>query len=54
MAEFENAVTKMNEKGESSTTVNGIVINKEKGEWKKPDTTATYDASNTTASNHTG
>ena len=52
--QFEKAVTEMNEEGKNSTTVNSIIINKEKGEWKKPDTTATYDASNTTASNHTG
>ena len=50
MAEFENAVTKMNKDGKSSTeilTKSGVVlINKEKGEWKKPDTQITAGGDN--------
>lgn len=43
----------MNAKGESSIVVGNIIINKEKGEWKKPNATDKSDASNTTANSIT-
>lgn len=48
--QFEEAVKVMNNEGKNSTTVNSIIINKEKGEWKKPDApiTAGGDNSSTT------
>lgn len=47
----------MNINGKSSTKIltdsGTIIINKEKGEWKEPDATASYDARNTTANSIT-
>ena len=55
--QFETAVKEMNINGKSSTKIltdsGTIIINKEKGEWKEPDATASYDARNTTANSIT-
>ena len=44
--QFEEAVKVMNNEGKNSTTVNSIIINKEKGEWKKPDAPITTGGDN--------